>query len=61
MTRKSPLEGYLANAREAEVLAAGVPETDTFFKTSWLAIAQGYRSLAEAEQPKTPSSAKPSR
>jgi len=60
MTRKSPLEEYVANAREAEVLAARFPDTETFFKTSWLAIAQGYRSMAEAEQLKASSSEKPS-
>jgi hypothetical protein len=60
MTRKSPLGEYLVNAREAEVLAARFPDTEPFFKTSWLAIAQGYRSLAQAEQSKASSSEKDS-
>jgi hypothetical protein len=53
------LEEYLANAAEAQALADSFPDTDSFFKTSWLAIAHGYRVMAEAERPSAPSSGQP--
>lgn len=47
---------FLVKARQAQALADGFPDTAPFYKTSWLGIAQGYRDLAEAEQPSAPSS-----
>jgi hypothetical protein len=51
---------YLAKAEEAEALAAGFPDTDSFMKSSWLTIARGYRELAELEQIEKPSAMQPS-
>jgi hypothetical protein len=46
MGNKKLLEEYLAKAVEAQAIVDSFPDTDSFFKTSWLAIAQGYRALA---------------
>jgi hypothetical protein len=59
MGSKKLVEEYLANAAEAQALADSFPDTDSFFKTSWSAIAQGYRAMAEAEQPSAPTSGQP--
>jgi hypothetical protein len=50
MGNKKLLDKYFAKAKEAQALADSFPDTDSFFKTSWLAIAEGYRALAEVEQ-----------
>lgn len=42
MSDKGSCEEYIAKAKEAEALAASFPDTDTFLRSSWLAIAQGY-------------------
>ena len=55
MGNKKLVEEYLAKAKEAEALAASIPDTDTFPKESWLNIARGYRELAQIEQSGAPS------
>ena len=58
MGNKKLVEHYLAKAMEAQAFADGFA-SDTFYKTNWLAIAEGYRALAEAEQSSGPSSDDP--
>jgi hypothetical protein len=55
MSNQKKVQEYLARANEAEALA-GRFAPGSFYETSWLAIAQGYRALAQVEQPsETPS------
>ena len=57
MGNQKLIEEYLAKARQAQVLADSFPP-DSFYRTSWLAIAEGYAALAEAERHCEPSSEK---
>lgn len=45
MANKSTAKHYLAKAAEAEAFASKF--ADDFLKDSWLAIADGYRDLAD--------------
>ena len=60
MGNQKLVEHNLAKAKEAQALADGIPSQDSFFKTSWLAIAEAYRTLVEAEQSSAASSDSPS-
>jgi hypothetical protein len=44
-SRENQRQKYLSKALEAEKLAAAFEES--FYRTSWLGIAEGYRKLAE--------------
>ena len=48
MTKKMAMDELLSRAAQADKLANQT--ADQFFKTSWLAIAEGYRGLAQLKR-----------